>query len=155
MGKAHKRKELRFKTHAIHTQSKGAFYRGLGEMPGKGAVVLEYTPGHAELYVPAPLKVGLPPILPALFQNDMLGKPVNVIAEYVGQLLPTLVVTDQQSSAIQALTTSQSSSKYWQEWRAGRITGSVAHQVSRRSAESPSLSLIKKICYPGCYSFST
>lgn len=56
---------------------------------------------------------------------------------------------------IDTLTTSQSDSKWWNMFRSGRITASNLKDVCNTRLERPSVSLIKKICYPSEISFST
>ena len=50
---------------------------------------------------------------------------------------------------------SQSQSKLWFKYRAGRITASRMKAVCRIDAGNPAQSLIKSICYPEAFSFST
>ena len=48
---------------------------------------------------------------------------------------------------IESQTRNQAKSSKWYELRAGRITASVMKEAISTKIESPSLSLIKKICY--------
>lgn len=56
---------------------------------------------------------------------------------------------------IERKTRSQSSSKLWYRFRAGRVTGSVFKSVCRTPILSPSKYLILKICFPEKYIFNT
>ncbi len=53
---------------------------------------------------------------------------------------------------VEKVTRAQSQSKTWFDQRAGRITASRMHRVVHTSRSSPSLSLIKTICYPEIFS---
>lgn len=52
-------------------------------------------------------------------------------------------------------TRGQSSNKAWYTYRAGRITSSLMKSAARTSHSMLAQSLIKRICYPQLYSFST
>lgn len=56
---------------------------------------------------------------------------------------------------INTLTIDQSNSKWWNIFRSGRITASNLKDVCCMRLERPSVSLIKKICYPSVKAFST
>ncbi|XP_055613328.1 uncharacterized protein LOC129759822 [Uranotaenia lowii] len=56
---------------------------------------------------------------------------------------------------IAELTEHQSSGPWWMQFRRGRITASNIKEVMRTSEHSPSISLIKKLCYPDKAVFST
>ena len=55
-------------------------------------------------------------------------------------------ISEQQVDYIDNLTQQQASCLVWFEQRAGRITGSVAHDVLHTKMEDPAPSLMKKIC---------
>lgn len=55
---------------------------------------------------------------------------------------------------IDMLTAAQSDSKWWNIFRSGRITASNMKDVCSTQVGRPSLSLIKKICYPNEQKFS-
>ena len=52
-------------------------------------------------------------------------------------------------------TRGQTSKNSWFAHRAGRITASRMKAAARTSSVMPSQSLIKRICYPQAYAFST
>lgn len=58
-----------------------------------------------------------------------------------------LFYSDQQVQLVENLTKNQSKSKEWFRLRAGRVTASVFKSVCRTSLLSPSISLLKRICY--------
>ncbi|XP_028403990.1 uncharacterized protein LOC114526592 [Dendronephthya gigantea] len=64
-------------------------------------------------------------------------------------------LTQSQISTVERETRHQSKSKIWYRQRAGRITASKLKQVLRTNPLEPSKSLVKSICYPESYKFST
>lgn len=63
--------------------------------------------------------------------------------------------TQEQQIEIEKATQTQHSNKNWYLQRAGRITASKFKLVCRTNKKSPSLSLVKSICYPTKMKFST
>lgn len=60
-----------------------------------------------------------------------------------------------QVHAVERATRSQSASRVWFRQRAGRVTASKLKQVLKTNPQQPSKSLIKGICYPEAYRFTT
>ncbi|KAH7979717.1 hypothetical protein HPB49_010687 [Dermacentor silvarum] len=56
---------------------------------------------------------------------------------------------------VEAATRGQSASPTWFAFRAGRVTASTAHAACRTTLTQPSVSLVKKICYPEESKFSS
>ena len=63
-------------------------------------------------------------------------------------------ITDNDAMNLEELTRLQSKCHLWGIHRAGRITASNLKSVLCTSCDKPSLSLIKKLCYPEVYKFS-
>ena len=59
------------------------------------------------------------------------------------------------AKSVEEATRSQSSSNLWFKHRAGRVTASRMKAVCHTNAVHPSQSLIKSICYPEAYSFTS
>ena len=66
-----------------------------------------------------------------------------------------LELTSAQQKHLEQLTRGQSTSKLWMRFRSGRITASRLHQVVHTDPHKPSVSLIKAICYPELFRFTT
>lgn len=66
-----------------------------------------------------------------------------------------LCITKCESEKIELETRKQSKSKKWFDFRTGRITSSNMKAVCRTEVDAPSVSVIKKICYPFAHNFST
>ena len=64
-------------------------------------------------------------------------------------------ITDEMAVAVESATRSQSNSKLWFRYRAGRVTASRMKAVCRTDATNPSQSLVKSICYPESFCFTS
>jgi hypothetical protein len=64
-------------------------------------------------------------------------------------------LTPSHITRVEKETRKQSGSRIWFRQRAGRITASKVKQVLGTKCDNPSKSLIKSICYPEAYQFST
>ena len=73
-------------------------------------------------------------------------------SEYV---LSSLKLTDNQAKNIEMSTRDQSWSKSWFRFRAGCITESKFKAATHTDFTQPSISLVKSICYPESFKFST
>lgn len=103
------------------------------------AVCLSTFAGFAEKFYwkePVSEDVGFPQPLTSFFKENK----ENAVSKFTA--------TDQQIAALEEATMKQSQTILWHEQRAGRITASKAHQVTRTNLENPSKSLIKSICNP-------
>ena len=60
-----------------------------------------------------------------------------------------------QEAAVESATRKQSDSRVWFRFRTGHITASKMHSILHTNSDMPSVSLIKRICYPESYRFST
>ena len=67
----------------------------------------------------------------------------------------SLNITDKMAQNVEAATRDQSKSKLWYKYRAGRITASRMKAVCHTNPSKPSQSLIKGICYPEAFSFTS
>ena len=125
----------------------------LAEMPGNPAAALLLEDNCSE-YLPPALKVKLPKPLTSMFQKDAIGLSLPELITKSRELYQTIHITKEQSEAICALTANQSSSKHWLTYRSFRITASKFRQVLHSNLVSPSISLLKQICYPEAFRFT-
>lgn len=56
---------------------------------------------------------------------------------------------------IEAITQKQSDSKWWLTFRTGRITASIWKEVCSTSISKPSITILRRICYPDAVKFSS
>ena len=92
--------------------------------------------------LPAPPKFKLPIDFRTLYQP---GVNFNERKMYA---LSSLSITKEETQHLQQLTTEQSNSVTWNQFRVGRITSSVVHRVLHTDINHPSKSLFKTICCP-------
>ena len=64
-------------------------------------------------------------------------------------------VSEEQAKAVEAATRDQASSKLWFRFRAGRITASKMKTACCTDPKQPAQSLIKSVCYPESYRFTS
>ena len=64
-------------------------------------------------------------------------------------------ITQEMADAVEQETRTQSESKFWYKQRAGRVTASKMKAVCHTNLAHPSHSLIKTICYPEEFSFTS
>ena len=108
---------------------------------------------HSSSYVPSSLAKGLPPPLCDLFKPEHLEKSFEDLLQ-----LPEdteVVVTLDQSKAVEEETRTQANSRLWFRMRAGRITASKLKAVCSTDPAMPSVSLILSICHPEMSKFCT
>nr|XP_054764742.1 uncharacterized protein LOC129271401 [Lytechinus pictus] len=106
---------------------------------------------YAPNFIPsatAPENPSLPPTLRKLYDANNISLSAQDMSSLCDRTFSSLSITDAQLELIDQSTQAQSSSLIWHDQRAGRITGSTAHQALRTSLVNPAPSLIKKICIP-------
>ena len=89
----------------------------------------------------------------------MLHKPSYMELEY-HELLEAceavkVDITREMALAIEKETRLQSNSKLWFKYRAGRVTASRMKAVCHTDLTNPSQSLVKAICYPEMFCFTS
>ena len=120
-----------------------------GTKPG----VLSVVPTHSEQFVPTFDDENFPQPLTSL-------KNVKYVEMKYDELLKEcesvpLNVTEKMVKCVETATRDQSKSKLWYKFRAGHITASRMKAVCCANAAKPSQSLIKGICHPEAFSFTS
>ena len=129
------------------------FYSKLSECGSKPAL-LSIIPPYSKQYVPKLLKTSsYPQLLTELYDPNVIDKNYAELIELYGKV--EILVTKEQQTVVEKITPMQVDSKNWFQFRAGRITASKAYGVCHTDRALPSQSLIKSICYPESYKFST
>ena len=128
------------------------FYEQLSKTGTKPAI-LSLIPKHSDPYVPKRMLSTFPQPLP------LLHKPKYIKLDYPDLLTlcesQDVAVTDEMALCVEKETRLQSGSNLWFRYRAGRITASRMKAVCRTDHTNPSQSLIKTICYPESFRFTT
>ena len=129
------------------------FYAKLSECGSKPGL-LSIIPPYSKQYVPKLLKTSsYPQLLTELYDPNVIDKNYAELIELCGKV--EILVTKEQQTAVEKITRMQADSKNWFQFRAGRITASKVYGVCHTDLASPSQSLIKSICCPESYKFST
>ena len=127
-------------------------YRTLSE---SNAVILSITPGYSEPFIPKSVSQAVPKPLTSLYNEDYLKLTYPELLSKCDEQFSKLVLTKEQTQNVEEITRAQASSRIWFQQRAGRVTASKLKAITHTRVEQPSQSLIKLICYPEVYRFST
>ena len=127
-------------------------FDSLSKCKTKPAVV-SAVPVFSENYVPKSSLVNFPKPLNTLYQSDFLQINYDELLEHCESVL--VDITQEMANVVEQETRAQSLSKFWFKQRAGRVTASKLKAVCRTNLAHPSHSLIKTICYPEEFSFSS
>jgi len=128
------------------------FFDSLSKCKTKPAV-LSVVPVFSEKYVPKSSLVTFPKPLNTLYQSDFLQLNYDELLKQCESVL--FDVTQEMADAVEQETRAQSQSKFWFKQRAGRVTASKMKAVCHTNLTHPSHSLIKTICYPEEFSFTS
>ena len=136
--------------HPPSAEELSLFYAELANC-SKKSVVLSVIPPHNEKFVQSINH--LPRALQSLYDPSNLELNFAQLLELAQQFEEK--VTPAMRDHLEDITRSQSSSKKWFKYRAGRITASKLHAVVHTNPHQPSISLLKSICYPEVNSFKS
>lgn len=128
------------------------FYRTLSKCGTKPAVLSVVLP-YAKDYEPKSSCPIFPKPLPELYEEKYLK--MNYMELLNASDTTEITITAEMAVAVEKATTNQSSSKLWFKYRAGRVTASRMKAVCHTDPANPAQSLIKSICYPEVFKFSS
>ena len=117
-----------------------------GSKPG----LLSVVPAHSDQLVPS---ADLPQSFTSLKNSKYTKMKYHELSKECESV--TLTITEKMAEHVEAASRDQSNSKLWYKFRAGRITASRMKSVCHTNIANPSQSLIKGICYPEAYSFTS
>ncbi|XP_075550050.1 uncharacterized protein LOC142583458 isoform X1 [Dermacentor variabilis] len=89
-----------------------------------------------------------PCVLRDLSFADAWSEDLETLIKRGEDFLSELHISQEMVDHVESATRGQSSCPKWFVYRAGRITASVTQSVCSTSLKKPSISLLKKICYP-------
>lgn len=109
---------------------------------------------HHKRFIPKSATDALPKPIPEYRSSSSLSLLPEELEDIcwkfkLQNLTPSLI------TSVERETRKQSGSKVWFRQRAGRITASKLKQAIHTDWKKPSKSLIKSICYPQSYQFSS
>ena len=128
-----------------------SFYENLSKCGQGKSVILSLQPNYWDAF----LETDQPMILTDLYDDSLATLSYSEILEASEDVFSKIVVSESQSRTIEEQTKGQARSRLWFRHRAGRVTASNFKAAARTDSESgrPSISLIKRICYPESYKF--
>lgn len=115
--------------------------------------VLLIIEGRNETFPPPQARE--PTMLRGIYTQEALSDTLDKLVERAEDFSESLIVTTAMVKFVESTTRTQSKCAKWFAYRAGRITASVMKAACSTSIEKPSLSLLKRICYPEESKFST
>ena len=127
------------------------FYKLLSKT-GKPAI-LSLQQEYSDAYILDYSKLSTP--LCFLFDEKYLDLPYPELLERCEEVFEMIQMSTSQAKNIEIVTQAQVRSKLWFIYRAGRVTASKLKSAAHTSMAQPSQSLIKTICYPDKYKFTS
>ena len=118
-------------------------------------VILSIHRNFNKPFIPLSQKVELPPTITLFYDPKKEKMSYDELVMIAEDTKRTYAITPDQIIKLEESTRLQAKCKLWQNHRAGRITASNLKAVVSTSADNPAKSLIKKLCYPEAYKFSS
>ena len=129
-----------------------AFFNDLSSA-GSRPAILSLVPSYCSAYVPKRLLPTFPEPLSFLHRSDCMTMEYHELLKACEAV--EITVTKEMSNAIEEETRNQANSKLWYKYRAGRITASKMKAVCHTKSADPAQSLVKSICYPESFCFTS
>ena len=117
---------------------------------GTNLAILSLVTPYSDSYVPKSTVAGFPKPINSLFQPEYGELPYDELLDVCQTI--SINITAPMAKSIEAATKAQSGSKMWFRYRAGRVTASRMQAVCHTNE---SKGLIKCICYPEAFSFTS
>ena len=130
------------------------FYEELFQTNTK-PVMLSTIELYCSAYVARVVSEEFPITLGNIYNPKLLYSAKDVILEYCANITKSLTVTDKLAQNVEVATTQQAKTKWWNKFRAGRVTASKARAAVKTNTASPAQSLVRLICYPDMIHFNT
>ena len=135
-------------------EDKRKFYLDLSKSKGS-PVILALIADFSDPYVPVYEKGVIPKPLTNLNDAAAMRMTYPDLLQRCEEVFSSISFSFNQAQLVEENTRMQSNCKLWFQQRAGRITASRFREVLHTDFSQPSLSLIKSICYPAEYQFTT
>lgn len=120
---------------------------------GTKPAILSLVDPYASNYVPKSTLSSFPQPLQELYDEEYSKLIYTELLKACEMV--EVVVTEEMAKSVEKETKHQSNCKLWFTYRAGRITASRMKSICRTDPAKPSQSLIKAVCYPEAFKFST
>ncbi len=130
-----------------------SFYDSLSESNTRPAI-LSLIPKYSSTYVPKHTMLNeFPQSLQLLYDPNLLKLNYSELLQKCE--LVNIAVTEGMALNVEQSTREQHNSSLWFKFRSGRITASDMKSVCHTDAANPAQSVIKQICYPHSFKFSS
>ncbi|XP_044182751.1 uncharacterized protein LOC114950049 [Acropora millepora] len=116
---------------------------GTGIKPAINALV----PPYNQEYLPKVETLDLPQHLPDLYDENLIEQTYDDLVRKSRDIFTSMSCTSKQVKIAEEFTRSQSKSNLWFRLRSGKITASKFYDACKTKPTSPSISLVKEICY--------
>ncbi|XP_053686365.1 uncharacterized protein LOC128735912 [Sabethes cyaneus] len=93
--------------------------------------------------------------LQLLYVVENISKNLKQLREAALAIYAAMKRDSAKLNAINAITKKQKDSKWWFTFRSGRIAASVLKEICHTTITKPSVSLLRRVCYPEVTQFST
>ena len=107
------------------------------------------------LMFPRDFNEEFPPLISDFVDTSCFNLPYDELLVKCREVKSSINVSKEQSLIAEKETHNQSQSNKWLKLRSGRITASQLHAVLHTNSSKPSQSLIKQICYPEAFKFTS
>ena len=111
------------------------------------AAILSLTTPYNKNFVHTTDLSSLPDPLTRLYSAELNSMGYQDLLAKSTDIFQKMNISSEQAKLIEEVTKSQSKSPLWFQMRAGRITASKFHKACHTDPASPSVSLIKEVCY--------
>ena len=128
------------------------FFRNLSKCGTKPAI-LSLIPEYTHNYVPKTSLPNFPEPLTSLQKPEYLELNYLDLLDVCENI--SVQISEDMARAVELETRQQSKSNLWYKYRAGRVTASRMKAVCNTDVTNPSQSLVKSICYPHAFTFTT
>ncbi len=120
---------------------------------GKKPAILSMVTGYEDMFKVDHAELSSP--LSNLYQEDYLSKSYIDLLEQCETVFDSISISHKQATNIEVATRDQAKSKLWFRFRSGRVTASRLKAACHTNLSQPSQSLIKSVCYPENYKFTS
>ncbi len=120
---------------------------------GKKPAILSIVTGYEDMFKVDHAELSSP--LSNLYQEDYLSKSYIDLLEQCETVFDSISISHKQATNIEVATRDQAKSKLWFCFRSGRVTASRLKAACHTNLSQPSQSLIKSVCYPENYKFTS
>lgn len=115
--------------------------------------ILSLVSPYSDSFVPKVMTENFPAVLTELRTDEAVHMGYSDLLNMCKDV--DISVSEEQAKAVEAATRDQASSKLWFRFRAGRITASKMKTACCTDPKHPAQSLIKSVCYPESYKFTS